>query len=482
MAKEIRFKITNKASFALKYGDYDFSPSGILGKIINLSTVISVVLIIFSLAFENITILQGGTIMYSYYLILILLGLQLIKLIIGQSDFFPSYSFDVQSLFALSFIALSLFVNTVFFKTPQNIWGASGMQSISGITLILYWFMFYVLCLNVGKKGGARLGIQYFNIGVVVGALATIINGGSNVAYFADAAILLIPGMIWLVFTQKKLLWSSILALIITVIMLFWATKYAIFALFIGVAISTILQIILTGKKLLKNTKIFFKNLKSFLVKNITFKEFIGESYSTIILLINLLLVISGVIWCVNNLTQVGTSVLLTNGYSYIVDGMSWNTLIFGRALYVIESTGLYTFVFAYGLLPLLVGIVICVLTLIKLYKFISKTKIRFIQGRFIALISILITLISFFVVSPINNSVMIMIWITLALLAITNELYVNKKVVIVNNAIKKYNDIKEDSIKEFMQILQKLLIILIIVITVYGFSYINSVSEYLIK
>jgi hypothetical protein len=480
MAKEIRFKISNKTSFAFKYGDYDLTPRGILGKIINLSRIVSIIFIIFSLSFENVNILNGGTVIYSYYFILILIAFQLLKRIIGKGDFFPSYSFDVQILFMMSFIALSLFINTVIFKTGQNIWGEAGMQSISGITMIMYWFMYYLLCLNLGVKGGGRRSIMYMNMAVIAGISFVIINGSSNIAYFADVVILLIPGLIWLTFTQKKLFWYSLIALLITIIMLFWATNYAIFAFFIGIGISTIFQILVYRKNLVRNLKTFFIDFKRVLIKNISFKKFIDKSYASLISIIDLIIIIIGIFWTVFNYSQIGTSNLYTTGYKYYIDGLAWNNITFGRALYGIESTGIFTTIFAYGVLPVLVGFIIIILGFVKMYKFLSKQKSMYVIGRFFALISILITLITFYVVSPLNNSVMIMIWVVIALLAISNELHVNKKQLVVSNEINTYSDVKEESIKEFMQILQKLLIILLIVLLVYGFTLIKSITQYL--
>lgn len=340
--------------------------------------------------------------------------------------------------------------------------------------------MYYLLCLNLGVKGGGRRSIMYMNMAVIAGISFVIINGSSNIAYFADVVILLIPGLIWLTFTQKKLFWYSLIALLITIIMLFWATNYAIFAFFIGIGISTIFQILVYRKNLVRNLKTFFIDFKRVLIKNISFKKFIDKSYASLISIIDLIIIIIGIFWTVFNYSQIGTSNLYTTGYKYYIDGLAWNNITFGRALYGIESTGIFTTIFAYGVLPVLVGFIIIILGFVKMYKFLSKQKSMYVIGRFFALISILITLITFYVVSPLNNSVMIMIWVVIALLAISNELHVNKKQLVVSNEINTYSDVKEESIKEFMQILQKLLIILLIVLLVYGFTLIKSITQYL--
>jgi hypothetical protein len=262
--------------------------------------------------------------------------------------------------------------------------------------------------------------------------------------------------------------------------MLFWATNYAIFSFFIGLTLSTIFQLLIYKKKLFKNLRIFIEDSKKVLTKMIPFNKYIENNYSSLILIVNLIIIIIGIFWFIFNSALIGTFNLYSVGYKYYLDGLAWNNILFGRALYGIESTGLFTTVFAYGILPILVGFIIIILGLIRMYKFLKLQKKTYKIGRFFALISMLITLIAFYVLSPLNNSVMIMIWIVLSLLAISNELHINNKQIIVNNEINRYSNLKEESIKEFMQILQKLLIILLIVLTVYGFTYIQGITQYL--
>jgi hypothetical protein len=469
MAKEIRLKLTKTYTLNLKLGKPDISQRGLLHKADLLIKLILSLLLIGFLALEFFTFQTSvSTVKIVYWAIIILLGLQLIKRLFLKGDNFPTYAYDIHSLVVISLVALSLFVNIVISHNQQNIWGLPNLNAFSGISIIVFWFLFYLTAINFAdKKGTLRLFLA-INLAPAFGLLVFAFNRFATLNQIADVIVILLPGFVWMVLTQKRLFVLSILNTGLAVLMLFFASIAAVVsalsALFFILAITVYNE---RGHWLAIKLQLD-KDTEELRAGKLKIFKYIRSNYQAYFVIISLIVVIIGLFILLFGKYNLNLSQYFVTGGNEVAKQANINTVFFGRGLKEIAGSSIFTMIYAFGVLPIIAYALLLFFVIRDLMLLIRENLGPLVSGKAYFLLSSFITMVIYSVVFVPNSSLVITFWVMLAASAVLIETKKNKHHISNNNTINNLQNIKDESIRDFIQFLQKFLVVSIIGLVCY--------------
>jgi len=81
-----------------------------------------------------------------------LLAFQILRKIVLKGEFLPTVPYDLILLTFTTLVAISLFVNSLDAGEEINIWGGPILRLYSGLSLICFWFIYYLTVINFSSK------------------------------------------------------------------------------------------------------------------------------------------------------------------------------------------------------------------------------------------------------------------------------------------------------------------------------------------
>ena len=121
--------------------------AGLLDLLNNLTPLLwKVFLLLLFPAYFFLDINQPGVsyLSWLYGFMVVLLFMQIMKRILSRSDYLPTVPYDILLLIFVSVATISIFISLLVSKGEFSIWGGADLRIISGISLIAYWFVYYL--------------------------------------------------------------------------------------------------------------------------------------------------------------------------------------------------------------------------------------------------------------------------------------------------------------------------------------------------
>jgi hypothetical protein len=446
MAKEILLKINKNRVFRLKLGGYDFSFKGIISKLIMLSELVLAGYLTLAFAAEYLfaTLAVGSTSLL-YYAVATLIALQVLKLILSRTDFFPTLNYDLQSLAAISFVALSLCINIIILRNPQNVWGGIALKGLSGISIIAGWFLYYLIGTTFLRKNGAKQVVSLIGIAMLFACLTFIINlSAVNVTGLADLFILLSGGFVWIILTQKRLNYIALANIFLAIIMLPWASAGAKIAAYFSFFFTAATIIYIKRKTLLSSVVSMDSDTEDVVQNGNGIMKYLRANSLMMYLTLSALIVIIGGVILVINGSELNLSALFVNGANTFVKNTNAGIVLIGRGLGQTNTTTFFAMLNGYGMLAVLAFGTLVLYT-------------------------------------PLDM-VFILFWVLVALTAILVEQHIRHRELKKDFTPRKFTDVTDSNIREFKQLLQILAVVGVIALLVLVYLAINSVIPYLAR
>lgn len=129
--------------------------------------------------------------------------------LLGKADYLPTVSYDLLLLTYTSVIAVSLLLSIVSQRDSFPLWGGSSYRIISGLSLIAYWFVYYLTNVFGRQEGMLRRSIEMIAysglVAVVWTAFLSLIDSSLMLGYgIADAMVVLLPFWSWMFLSAPR--------------------------------------------------------------------------------------------------------------------------------------------------------------------------------------------------------------------------------------------------------------------------------------
>jgi len=400
------------------------------------------------LGFEYLWFTDGiGNIVVIYFLGILLIGIHFLKRVLGSGDFFPTVAFDLETLILVSTVVLSLLLNILIFKNTKDVWGTTDTKLLSAISVVAFWFIYYLISINSQGKETLKKFFVVFNIGFYVALILYVFSLSSKITNIADMFVVFMPAFIYMVLQDGKIKWIGLANLMPSIILLFFASASAqvttLFVLFVEIVFC-----VFRNKKTISR----YRRLISLLSVGLT------------ISLLSLLL----------NQNRVEISLLLTHGFQSIQGALTLQTFFFGNGLSNI-GTLFQNIFFSFGILPLMAFIYLTTVYVKTVTKLDMKKNTELVPFRKILNISFL-SLILYFVIGAGSGVSIAVFWVLTIFASIFVSVNKSHKPFLVVPKVNSFQGIDDESVKEFLSFLQKVILIVLIL----GIIFLENQLQYM--
>lgn len=480
MRSKIIIRLGPKITLPLNLSFLDI-PKGKLGVftlVDKLSLIISLILILGVLTWELLGQSAGGsltTIIYGF--VIILFFLYVLKVALAKNQLIDQIAFDIPLLIFTTFIALSLFMGTAIFKNSTNIWGGSSLRMLTGVSIIAYWFLYYLLNTNLLKRKLIQKSLLAFWLAPLYALLVWLVTFSDLLPDQQVVLGLMLPASIWLVLTQSKHVWLHVINVIISLVVLITFADRTVIA--INIMIFTISMLVIVIKNKNNLVKLFTQLDKLPEAKN-QWMTYIQQNSTVIYLMVSALAFAIGVFWAVNKLTNVVFDPLLLGFYSLQFNDIT--SLLLGNGLTTISASTMLRFIHIYGLIPTLALVgcgVVIIREMLKTYKVASTQSIK---GIIVWLLtSALAGFLYLLLAGAYIETLIITLLVQLLFFGLIKQFVDNKTISTRKVEMVDFTSIKNIRNRDYLKILQICFIILVFFAAYYLLSSLNYINIFLV-
>lgn len=419
-----------------------------------------------------------GIILWVYAFVVILLFIQICKRILGSTNYLPSVSYDLLLLFFTSIAVISIFISLLSSSLGFSIWGHKELREISCLSIIAYWFLYYVI--NATHLDLAKLmrSVTYLSLAPVLVAVVNFISGNSLVYSIDDLMILTAP--VWMVMflshDKNKLLYLanlllSLLALVnssfLTAVMGMWVSLVVLF----------VLTLLRNRHQLPELFKDLNKGIDGVIDRKTGIAKMITENSQALILFFSLLFAVVAGIWIRLN-SQVGIFYNLENGVGSVNFSGGIVKALFGNGLVQLNATALTTFVNDYGLVSTLLFIVFLAVVVRNLIKEILKDKEQTPLFYF-SLLSI-IAVIVYATLGQVSEITLLFFWFAASFAGVLKAVVVDKIKLKEDMEVTEFSRFASKFSRNGLQLLQLLMVVLVLMLILYFLVLLSSISKFI--
>lgn len=410
--------------------------------------------------------------------VIVLLALNICKLIISKQELLSQIPFDIPLLTVTTIVAMSLFTGTAIFKNTTNIWGGANLRAIAGVSLIAFWFLYYLLASILNGKKMLQQALVSFWLAPIVALLTWLLTFRDFINPQISFLSMLLPGSLILVLTQTKHRPLHIINLVIAIVMLFVGKDiYAIFITIVTFFV-TFLIIIIKHRNSLGEK---FRALDNFPKKRQEIASYINNNFIPLYLLFSTIVIIAGIFWLKDNMNKAFFYALTLGFQSISFAGIG--NLLMGNGLNTIAASTVMRFVNIYGLIPclaILASLFFIVKNILKAYK---KTSSQSNRGLFIWLATLIGMCFTYLLLTPISSDLLVSImFLALLFLGLFSQLILTKTKAETSLQIRSFEKIKNLKLRLALTIGQYVLIVAIILAVIYLLSSINYINIFLMS
>ena len=457
----------------------EFTRTGLLSLIVKLNKLAWVIFLLLAFSahlFYNIADL--GSTIWIYSFILILLGFQIIKKILGKGEYFPIVAYDAQFLLFTTFSAVSLFFTTVSATNKViNIWGGAELRFVSGLSIIAFWFLYYLTVSNFAWKNGFQL-IKRLIVGSLF--IAVLISGLSGSGVYASLAtlyIILFPTWLWLSLSSNKYKWFYLLNMVVS--LFFWRQLLSpvnTFIVWITLLLLAFLVVLKNRNGIRSLLRTLDKDINKLISRKIPLNQVVVRNSQVIFLIFALLIGIIGLIWLISISAQ-GIFTDFVSGFGIVTKDLNLLQALLGRGLVDINGSFITQFVYSYGLLPIILLSAALFFTFKDLIRFLLKKDITN-----LFLLGFLLPILMLLLLAKITDMIFMAFWMILALIGIHKLLIIDKKEFNLELQTRNASLQLSKNLRITLHSLQIFAVIIITASVIYILSQISKLTSYIDK
>ncbi|KXK09660.1 MAG: hypothetical protein UZ20_WS6002000356 [candidate division WS6 bacterium OLB21] len=180
MSRKYTFKLAPKLAFniylpsSVKYGG-----EGLLTMLLYLQPRFWKFFLVFLIPVFFVTGTQdfgASHLLFLYAFVVLILFTQIMLKLLGKGDFLPTVSYDLLLLTYTSVIAISLLLAVVNSQNTFALWGGGLYRIISGLSIIAYWFLYYLTNIFGRQEGMLRRSIELIAISAMIAFVVSLAN------------------------------------------------------------------------------------------------------------------------------------------------------------------------------------------------------------------------------------------------------------------------------------------------------------------
>ena len=410
-----------------------------------------------------------GAYLFTLIIILFQLFLQIIKNFCTKNDLFPSVANDFVFLILTSLISLSLFVNLIMYKDSVNVWGGKTFHAISGISFILYWFMFYLLGINFATKKKFHQLVKLFSISFLISFIVSLIFSNNIPVDLLVILAIFNPGWLILTLTQKKNILIYFLNFIVSLFIFCFISNDLIHILIFTIYFSLFLIVLFKKRNTLLS---LFKNLDN---RKIPFLTYLQNNYLIIIFIFSLIFSLVGLVWFRMNFGMFIFDKVIIGFNS--VKFTHINNVLLGNGLFPNGGSVLFQFLSTFGVIPF-IGIILIILYLIRgLLSIIKSSSLSRVGLNLFFLIELILLLTYLFLENIGINLILIILVVLITMVSIQKQIYLIGKELNFSDEISDLSFIEKKNHRFFYNFLRILFCLLITITFLYLLSNLNYIN-----
>lgn len=430
MLTGFNFQITPDLKFRFDLGGLRGKESltWLLGLLNFLTRVIWMIFFLFLFsAHISDTDLGLGTLFWVYSFTMIFVGMQLMKRVISIGDYIPPVTYDLLLLSFTTVVSMSLLLSTLNTGGGVNIWGGSALRTISGISIVVFWFMYYVMLVNNSTVKEFKRIFLLFNLSPLVGLVLSFFGGAGIYVGIYYLMILFLPGWIWLMFTSNRYRWIYyVLFLLSLIILVRNPMPEVLMALVFEFLISLVIYLIHNFRKLGKILYKFNSDLEKFVSSKLSLGKFLSQHNEFLLMWVSLIFSLVGIVWGAMNYIEISAN--LVAGINNLISKETITGLLTGKGLFQLSGSFVPQFVYSFGLVVSLIGVIMLFWIFRDLIRAIWKTKNNVELGELYFIFCSLIGVVTFLIFNPAYDLLIIVFWILVGFAAIANKIYLRQQ------------------------------------------------------
>jgi hypothetical protein len=425
--------------------------------------------------FPSITVSGYSALMISLYAItLLVLMNRILRKLFLEGEHFPTVPFDLPLLTLTTFISFSFFYNTAVAQVNTNIWGGKSLQEISGVSLITYWFYYYLLFTSIKNKAGLKKLLQAFYFSPLISILgALIFNLQLSYSTFTVIA-LLHPMFLYLSLNSKNNSKLHLLNLIISTLFIFSGiAKWSYLTLYLFYLLQ-IIYLIFQNRRVLP---VLFRSLDQGLsLKHIG--KYIRNNSTIILIMLSLLFIFLSSSSIYSSIKQ-SDFLALEKGYTQI-SKLSGLEYILGVGLKGLEAPQVIQFLATYGLVTGLAALIVFAIVSKQFRKILVHTHDKSLTKLFSSLIIGMIPLLAMLFLTRADTTLFPIVILTMGTIyLLIKRISIDKLTVELNSKIATSTSLSANQ-SYFLKLMKILLIIIFLLSFIYLLSYLNYINIFI--
>lgn len=421
-----------------------------------------------------------GNIYWLYIFTLIFIALQVSKKIVLKGDYLATVMYDVLILGMTTMIAISLFFTTTETTVSFNIWGGENLRLFSGISIISFWFIYYMAFLNHATKRALSNVINLVVLSPLVAFFINFIFSYPLDQGFSLTMALMLPFWMVLLISKERFRWIYFLNLIIAFIILNNLKDIYIMSVlgstFIALAILVLFKNSWSIKKLYLK---FDKDVEEFAAKKLPISKLVNKNSELLLFVSSILLGAINIVWVMLR----GEGFIfqnIINGFDKF-SNLEFMNMLLGDGIVNFNTSYFMQFLLSYGAL----ASVFFLLLIVFIYKdILFSLRIKIKNGNYLVLLSFtLITpLILQMLIGGFNELLIIFFWIALLISSLIKFVYIDKKDIDLSIELKPLILLTKKQYEQWGKKLQLVVVLILFIIIVYLINLVLGIEQFLIS
>lgn len=490
MSRKYTFKLAPKLAFniylpsSVKYGG-----EGLLTMLLYLQPRFWKFFLVFLFPVFFVTGTQdfgASHLLFLYAFVVLILFTQIMLKLLGKGDFLPTVSYDLLLLTYTSVIAISLLLAVVNSQNTFALWGGGLYRIISGLSIIAYWFLYYLTNIFGRQEGMLRRSIELIAISAMIAFVVSLANALLEYPYPLGVGIfhgyvLLMPVWLLLSLSSVRLNKLFFVNFVISIVLLglYPAIEFVI-GLLVAFSVLLLIELLSNKGKIKQLTTKFSKDFDLYSDNQIKLFSIPRRNKSLVKIVFSVVFIALSLLWLLSNRTLF-VFPLLEAGLPELQKLVSVQHIIFGNGLFSEAGGTIITeLVRSYGLLSFVVFFSLLLVILRDQFKVLITSKNDYEKALSKSVLTFVPASIVVFALSWTTELHLIIFWIWIGIAGVLKSRVLDNEYLKFEHKYINLSSIKNKNTRRFVEIARFVAILLIIVAVGYFFNLLNSIQVFI--